>query len=139
LKDCASLMSSQPSACDQVCRPLTPNGCDCFGCCQVPGLPNSIWLGSLRPDGSPSCNSKTTGVPSDCHPCTQVSSCVNPCERCELCVGKRSVPQDCSQDNDAASPPRQCPAGVQPCGLKGQRTCAPGYYCITGCCYETVR
>src|ERR1041385_4943073 len=30
--DCASLQV-QTATCNAVCGPLTPNGCDCFGCC----------------------------------------------------------------------------------------------------------
>src|SRR6185295_15107551 len=39
-----SLSSSQSQACIDSCRKLVPNGCDCFGCCAVPGAPTPIRL-----------------------------------------------------------------------------------------------
>ncbi len=40
----ARLSASQSQACIDACRKLVPNGCDCFGCCQIPGAPNAIRL-----------------------------------------------------------------------------------------------
>jgi len=33
---CDDLDTAQSQACLDYCGPLTPNGCDCFGCCELP-------------------------------------------------------------------------------------------------------
>ena len=72
----------QPQRCIDACRPFAPNGCDCFGCCEVfsGGQTFVVYLGS-----GPSC---TADTPQNCAPCTQSSDCVNPCGECELCLGR---------------------------------------------------
>ena len=42
--DECSLSSSQSQTCIDKCQKLVPNGCDCFGCCAVPGAPTPIRL-----------------------------------------------------------------------------------------------
>jgi hypothetical protein len=74
---CAQLQESQSNACRNTCLPITPPGCDCFGCCEYPrGSQNFIWLGSLT-DGKSQCDSTTVLDPTRCHPCTPVLSCKN--------------------------------------------------------------
>ncbi len=106
----------QPNECHNFCGPLTPNGCDCFGCCTFPALANEVeavqppladggvrpaakpkyvWLGSLDTNGNPSCTADKVNDPTKCHSCTPVQSCLNTCERCELCIGKTTLPADC--------------------------------------------
>jgi len=126
---CDDLLNSQSSQCTDGALPLTPNGCDCFGCCEVAGSGITVWFGSVDEFGSPSCDTNSLDDPSLCKPCTQVTSCVNTCETCELCVGKMELPPECNL-------PQQCPAGTQVCGLLGQSACPGGYTCITGCCQE---
>jgi hypothetical protein len=105
---------SQLESCRQNCRPLTPNGCDCFGCCEVPaGSERFIWLGSGNAE----------------RPCTPVEGCQNPCEQCELCVGRPELPATCSPDVGPS-----CPVGVRACDPLTQDGCAVSEYCITGCC-----
>ncbi len=126
---CAELMSQQSDACASYCGPLTPNGCDCFGCCELPAESGQfVWLGSTV-GGVGSCDILSLGDPAKCQPCTPVGSCLNGCGHCELCVGKESLPPDC-QPLDGG----QCSAGVEPCGVTGQAPCPQGFYCITGCC-----
>jgi hypothetical protein len=138
-KTCDDLRTTQSERCVESCRPLTPNGCDCFGCCTVPGVGGAVWLGSTFEDGEPSCDLQSLTDPTRCRPCTQVPSCTNPCEPCEICLGKSSVTDDCSGQEDAgASDNQQCDEGVQPCGLSGQEPCSSGGYCITGCCVLIV-
>ena len=36
-----SVSASQSQTCVDKCRKLVPNGCDCFGCCLIPGAPNA--------------------------------------------------------------------------------------------------
>ncbi len=135
-----SISSSQSQHCVDFCRPLTPNGCDCFGCCQVPGVAYPIRLDSTC---------KTTADfadPSKCPQCTQVTQCMNTCGHCQLCLGKTTLPPDCAPGYgadggaggggggvDAGPPVPQCDPGVQPCG-PGLPGCPESAGCITGCC-----
>ena len=73
------------------CRPLVPNGCDCFGCCAVPGVATPIRIAA-------GCTAADFGNPAKCPACTQVTQCSNTCERCEICVGKPTLPADCATD-----------------------------------------
>ena len=123
---CAQLSTAQSAQCAGYCGPLTPNGCDCFGCCAIPGAPTTVWLGSENPPGTGSCNINTVNDPTKCKPCEQVAACLNPCDTCELCVGKTVLPPQCLQQS--------CPAGKAACGLPGQPSCPAGSSCITGCC-----
>jgi hypothetical protein len=115
-------------ACQQNCLPLTPNGCDCFGCCELPaGSGSFIWLGSGLDRGD--CELSTSADPTLCRPCTPVSECQNPCEECELCVGKSELPAEC-----AGSGGPVCPENVRACDPRTSAGCSELEYCITGCC-----
>ena len=123
---CSQAFNTQSAQCAAYCGPLTPNGCDCFGCCDIPGAPTTVWLGS-EVNGNGSCDIDSLDDPSRCKPCTQVAACINECDTCELCVGKDELPPECNGE-------QQCPAGDQACGLPGQPLCPAGQYCVTGCC-----
>lgn len=132
---CAELEDMQSAECGAVCGPLTPNGCDCFGCCTVdlPGLgPTEIFLGSaVDGDGDATCTTEVFDAPNVldlCHPCTQVPACLNACDPCELCFGQDQLPPECGGVQD-------CP-GSTPCGLPGQEPCPGGQFCLTGCCVQ---
>lgn len=125
---CALAYMMQSQTCLDYCGPLTPNGCDCFGCCQLPGVAYTVWLGSENPSGVGSCNANTITDPLKCKPCTQVQACINTCDTCEICVGQTQLPPGCTE--------QICPAGVQKCGQVGQPPCPNGYSCITGCCIQ---
>src|SRR5262249_28436075 len=111
-RSCSELNQSQSQQCTNYCGPLTPNGCDCFGCCEIPGAPTTVYLGSENPAGTGSCTLATLNDPLKCKPCTPVASCFNSCARCEVCVGKPELPPDC--------PNQVCLPSQQPCGLPGQ-------------------
>jgi hypothetical protein len=131
--------------CIDNCRKYVPNGCDCFGCCAVPGSTVAIRLTST-------CTSKDLNDPTKCMPCTQVTQCMNTCGRCELCVGKTSVPADCGPvGTDGGTPPGdggtpadggmgtpQC-EGAQTCVAGPVSTCPDGTGCVTGCCIPIVQ
>jgi hypothetical protein len=125
-QSCSQLNQSQSQACHDYCGPLTPNGCDCFGCCSIPGAPTTVYLGSENSAGDGTCTLANVGNPLLCKPCTQVPACLNTCETCEICIGKPTLPPGCTQQS--------CPPGVQLCGQPGQAACPGGYYCVTGCC-----
>ncbi|MBX5484366.1 MAG: hypothetical protein IRZ16_21295 [Myxococcaceae bacterium] len=133
----AACPATQPQACLDVCRAITPNGCDCFGCCTVmlaDGGTRDIFLGSEEATGT-KCTLENAGDPSACRACTPNPSCFKECGTCQLCLGKDTVPPECvdgGAGGDGGS--QQCPGGQQPCGLPGQADCPPGWYCLTGCC-----
>jgi hypothetical protein len=138
----------QSDACLNYCRPLTPNGCDCFGCCTFPELHGKfVWIGSVDPNDSNngSCTFDTVTDETKCEPCTPVADCFNDCGVCELCLGKNTLPPECLPPKDAgvpdAGPPpgERCIFSGQPCGLEGDAPCPQNYYCITGCCQATIR
>jgi hypothetical protein len=148
---CDELQNTQSSTCEKECAPLTPNGCDCFGCCELPaGGGKFVWLGSEDGMGNGSCTLKDLADPTKCAPCTPVKGfCYNECGKCELCIGKDTLPPECFPNPGSSSASSgaggsgtggsggstaQCPDGEQACGLAGQAPCPGGYYCITGCC-----
>jgi hypothetical protein len=126
---CADLLATQSATCQTSCLPLTPNGCDCFGCCELPASSgNFVWLGSTV-NGSGSCDPAHLGDPAYCKPCQQVVGCLNRCDPCEVCVGRLAPDPSCSPLTGT-----QCPPGRTPCGISGQSTCSQYEYCISGCC-----
>lgn len=161
-QSCADRMQAQPPLCKTVCGPLTPNGCDCFGCCVIPpasSMTDGVYLGSRDANDKPTCDLAHAGDPTRCKPCQIVPSCFKPCGRCQLCIGKTEVPPDCygppppdggagnrdggaNPDGGLPAPdggvPGQCPGGEQPCGLPGQSPCPAAFYCITGCCEPII-
>ena len=112
-KDCAELLVEQSEACQSYCAPLVPNGCDCFGCCELPaGSGSFVWLGSeggLNDDGSTKfCDIENVSNPAVCHPCTPVQDeCYNPCGECELCIGKtiEDLPAHCFPGGEGGGEP----------------------------------
>jgi len=132
---CTELSMGQSQECYDYCKPLVPNGCDCFGCCELPAESGKfVWLGSENPNGTGSCSIAELGNPDMCQPCTPVPGCNNDCGICELCVGKDVLPPECMMND--GGPSEQCEAGIQPCGLQGQDPCPVNSYCVTGCCQE---
>jgi hypothetical protein len=130
---CEQARQTQNAVCLDDFGPLTPNGCDCFGCCELPpGSGTHRWLGSTSTSGDPTCSTSTMSDPEKCRPCQPVPACLNPCGPCELCIGGKLPESGCS-------PEEQCPSGVQPCGLPGQPRCPAETYCVTGCCRPVVK
>ncbi|HMF42117.1 MAG TPA: hypothetical protein VKQ32_15695 [Polyangia bacterium] len=136
-----SVSMSQSATCVSKCQKLVPNGCDCFGCCLIPGASTPIRLAAT-------CTAAAFNDPTKCPPCTQVTQCSNPCGHCELCIGKTTLPPDCYEGGDGGTdsgtdgpPGQQCGSDYVPCGpgtsipLDG---CPANYGCITGCCIPTA-
>lgn len=132
---CEEAASSASEDCQNTCLPLVPNGCDCFGCCQIEGAPNAVWIGS-EVDGKGSCSHETLADPEQCRPCTLVTSCFNDCGPCEVCVGRPEPPASCGGGGET---PQTCPETTEACGLTGQSDCSVDEYCITGCCIITIK
>ena len=143
-KDCPE---TQSPLCDDVCVPLTPNGCDCFGCCTFPEL------AGMGPDGGAGyvyigsesgCTFETVTEQASCQACTPAGNCLNTCERCEICLGKPTIPADCFPGTGGSGGMsggggmggsdggERCPVDKVPCGLEGDAECAG--FCLTGCC-----
>jgi hypothetical protein len=129
--DCAEASAMQSDMCDDFCGPLTPNGCDCFGCCEVHvgNETHVVYLGTEDDGGNGTCNLANVADPDLCAPCTVVPGCFNPCtpEDCEVCIGQAELPEGCEE--------AKCPAGLQPCNpALGSADCPEQQACITGCC-----
>ncbi len=128
---CAALSAAQSQVCNDVCGPLTPNGCDCFGCCELPaGSGLYVWSGSEGLSGNTVCSLATLADPTLCHPCDPVPGCLNDCDPCELCVGKPFLDPSCNMGP-------LCDPGVTACGTADLPPCPAGFYCVTGCCIAT--
>jgi hypothetical protein len=98
--------------------------------------------------------------PTKCKPCTQVNGCFNDCKTCELCIGKTTLPPECTPGGSGGAGgsggtgpgtggsggaggsgscvPPVCPTGIQPCGVACLPSCPSGTYCITGCCQPII-
>ncbi len=134
----------QSELCEDICLPFTPNGCDCFGCCTFPELGGLgedggdayVWIGAKDDSNVGICTFDAILDEEKCPRCTPQGNCLNECGRCEICIGKPTIPDDCF--NDEGDPEGQCPEGVTPCGLEDQAPCDPGFWCVSGCCQETV-
>jgi len=132
---CGELYATQSAQCLSFCGPLTPNGCDCFGCCELPANSGSfIFVGSVGADEDTVCSIADAGDPDKCHPCRPVAACLNDCDPCEVCVGHPEPEPGCGEGGGGGGGGGQCADGIQPCGLPDQAACPGGYSCITGCC-----
>ena len=138
-KDC-----TLTDACIKFCAPLTPNGCDCFGCCTAQ-LPNGT---TVDIQTASTCSLADVADEDACPRCVKNDACGNTCGRCELCPGKTiaDLPADCEPTtgaggassgsggaNTGGGPSYSCDGGEQVCGA-GLPTCALGSYCSQGCC-----
>ncbi|HEY7373344.1 MAG TPA: hypothetical protein VIF57_14370 [Polyangia bacterium] len=129
-----SLSASQSQSCIDRCQKLVPNGCDCFGCCVVPGSATPVRLAAT-------CTAADFGDPARCPPCTQVTQCLTPCGRCDYCIGKDTLPSDCAPDAGVdGGTPYSCLPGYPACGPNGidPTMCPSGTGCVTGCCRPLV-
>jgi hypothetical protein len=83
----ASCPEPQTDSCHDFCDPLTPNGCDCFGCCTFPEISDRteenggkfVYVGSRDGDDNPTCTLDDVTDTEKCHPCTPVEDCYNDC------------------------------------------------------------
>jgi hypothetical protein len=112
---------AQDPECLDFCGSISPNGCDCAGCCELPAR-----SGNFVMTDTPACMVSATGEPMSCDPCTPHVECMNPCDECEICLGERAPPDGCVV--------QACPVGRSPCGQPCQLACGPDEYCLTGCC-----
>ena len=117
--------------CIDSCAPLSPPGCDCFGCCTVcnPDNPGECFDILTNPAVSPDCTVDVLADPAKCLRCTQSDECNGgSCGggTCVLCPGQdpNDLPAGC---NGMTS----CPDGVLSCQTD---PCPSGSYCDNNCC-----
>lgn len=135
---CASWDHTQTDLCYDVCMPITPNGCDCFGCCEIPGVEGHVFLDTENGDLGGNC---TLDTPEYCAACTPQDSCYNPLVVdppngvCELGIGQTvaNLPEECQST-------LRCPDQLDPlpCGEEGDSACPSNNYCLNGCCVEII-
>jgi len=131
---CAGLTAAQSPTCLNYCLPITPNGCDCFGCCELPADSGAfVWIGSSAKNVG-TCDAAHVNDPAACRPCTPVKSCLNSCDPCEVCVGRTAPLATCATPGAS-----RCPTTQAACGQPGEPDCAVDNYCITGCCAPAPR
>ena len=123
--------------CIKYCKPLTPKGCDCAGCCDVYDATGKLFTVKL----TDTCTYETLGDATKCSTCTKVAECSNPCGKCDFCLGKLTLPPECypgttdaGVDAPPPPPPSGCPDGLTTCSPTSP--CATGFYCLTGCCIK---
>lgn len=101
---CSEVQTTASDVCLQVCLPLTPNGCDCFGCCEIPRNSGQfVWIGKEQ-DGVGTCELDALSDSTACPPCTPVSGCQNPCDDCERCIGESESPAGCPASGGDGGP-----------------------------------
>jgi hypothetical protein len=112
-------------ACTDHCARLAPNGCDCFGCCEVfrAGAPVTILLQA-------GCSMQTLDDPARCTPCVLAPDCRNGCDDCELCPGRTiaDLPASCGGSFACLD--------TEPCATSSD--CSGPAYCQAGCCLDIV-
>jgi hypothetical protein len=129
----------QSERCIESCQPLTPNGCDCFGCCEVNAGDETLFIVLAS-----SCDYDDIDDEEACPRCVQNTECMNECGECELCPGKTvaDLPASCFDNpppTDGGAPddpPYTCDNGEAVCVTR--EDCQAGEYCSFGCCIPSV-
>ncbi len=127
--------------CIDYCKPLTPNGCDCFGCCDAYKSDGTVV--TVRIGGN--CSEEQLDNSAVCTPCVKSEQCQDSCGTCELCVGKdiTDLPASCTSTPDAGvdaevpMPRPECEGERQAC--LATEECGAGFYCQLGCCIPLLR
>jgi hypothetical protein len=112
--------------CLEFCADRTPNGCDCFGCCDVTledGSTTTVLIGA-------GCSLATI---EECDTCVKDDECLNECGTCELCPGRTAedLPPECYDTPDGGTPMYVCEDGTT---CMTDADCPMGDYCSLGCC-----
>ncbi len=131
--DPAACSQPQSQACIANCFPLTPPGCDCFGCCTIcDPVTNACFDIVTNPVTAPHCDADHIADPNACPRCVKQVSCNNPCggNTCILCPGQTP------DDLPAGCTGQSCPTGSSVCGPNA--ACPDGQFCITGCCIAAI-
>lgn len=130
--------------CIDFCAKYAPNGCDCFGCCEV--YPNGQSTPIFIQIGN-SCSDDKFDDPVACPQCVPSTQCGNECGACELCGGKTvaDLPPSCftsgadmgggADTGGPGGPGYTCDSGEQVCSAT-IRCAAADEYCAQGCCIK---
>jgi hypothetical protein len=117
---------------DADCLTLTPNGCDCFGCCSVDGSAQFVFIGVDAPGSGQAsksgCTSSSLNDPERCQSCEPDRTCFNACEPGEACFGQATQ----ATCGDASTAP-QCDVDTTACGPCFGH-CPADQLCVSGCC-----
>jgi hypothetical protein len=119
--------------CLEVCAPVTPPGCDCFGCCTICDDTGCVDI-YTNPAIAPDCDADSIHDPAACPACTKVADCGVDCtddpSDCVLCPGQdpNDLPDSCSG--------QECPGGATAC--TDNTDCTSTEFCSTGCCLAVV-
>jgi hypothetical protein len=128
--DPAECDDPQSQLCLDECAPLTPPGCDCFGCCTVCDDAGCVDI-ITNPATAPNCDDDSIHDPVACPVCVKNDSCGTPCDpaNCILCPGQdpSDLPGSCSGN--------ECPGGAQECTTQA---CPENSYCHGGCCISVI-
>jgi hypothetical protein len=121
--NCNQSPPNQTQECIDYCAPLTPPGCDCFGCCTVLTDNGEVHIflnsgGDCALDNLDACQSCTPNEscgPVDCQP-----------EECELCFGQS--PEDLPEGCGTPTCDNQLPC-------EATADCPTDFFCYLNCCY----
>jgi hypothetical protein len=119
-----------PAECIEFCAPITPPGCDCFGCCTQCNDEGCFDV-YINPTVAPNCDVDVLGDPELCPSCVKRDECGVECGGCVLCPGQTEddLPPECAGEN-------QCPGDSQPCEVTAD--CGEGMFCSNQCCIFNV-
>ena len=117
--------------CIDNCAPITPVGCDCFGCCTV--CVGSACTDIITHEGlAPDCDIDVIDDPVQCPRCTKIEECGPSCNpaACILCPGQSEadLPPNCGGN--------VCPPDLMSCTQTGD--CDDAHFCSNGCCIAVV-
>lgn len=116
--------------CIDFCAPLTPPGCDCFGCCTVCDDTSCVDVATGL--ASSSCTAETLQDTTACPRCVKSTDCNSECDpaNCILCPGQTEddLPDSCQG--------QACPEGTSACDANGN--CGANQYCSNGCCIQIL-
>jgi hypothetical protein len=121
--------------CIDFCAPITPPGCDCFGCCTICEGDECRDI-LINSEVAPDCDQDNFDDPEACPACVKVDECGPPGDdctdlECNLCPGQ--TPEDLPEECDGTP---ACPGDLEPCA--SSEDCPAGRFCSIGCCINEI-